>query len=456
MLVDPRMMLSSQRYYIAAVVLFVVWSTLYLSGTLHHSTEPTTFGNFARKPELSTKDNLRSQDVLRDAITTVFKTIKVYPTQEYYRDPKGKAWTAAPSNSSTWTEPLGKKVLIVDIDTRVPTGDNQILQPDAKIDWERLESGGAGLVSHAITNHYLYALIHGYEYRYFQAANMPDHHATWIKPHIFKEVLPDYQFMVFMDADVVISHLEVPLEWMFNRWGIEEHTSIALPHDTEEFVNGKSISTDSKGVPVLNTGFIVTQNNKLTFEMLEAWGNCTTEVRYPGCARWKGEWSHEQRAFSEYIRYDFGRIPGTIVGIPCDDAMGYPGFKAQNEAKGNNGVSDCNGNFLRHYTLGKDQVHQGGTNTMAQALAEVLQKSVVSMQDQIIIKESDPSSNVAWEDQSIPKQAWEVDEDEEDLETAEDDEEGPLVSDLKKTTDSKLETDREKKISLLLAGKVSK
>lgn len=124
------------------------------------------------------------------------------------------------------------------MDTRVPTGDNQILNQDKKLDWETLESMGTGLVSHAIADHYMYAMIHGYDYRYYQAAPVPDHYPTWIKPHILKEVLPDYQFVVAMDADVVVAHPEVPLEWMFNRWGIAKHTSMALPNDTEEFRAG--------------------------------------------------------------------------------------------------------------------------------------------------------------------------------------------------------------------------
>lgn len=189
--------------------------------------------------------------------------------------------------------------------------------------------------------------------------------------------------------------------------------------------------------------------------MLEAWGNCTTEVRYPGCARWKGEWSHEQRAFSEYIRYDFGKTPGTIVGIPCDDAMGYPEFKSQNEAKGNQGVSDCNGNFVRHYTLGKEQVHAGGTGTMAQALAEVLQKSLLGKQDQVIIKETDPSSTVAWEDQSVGKQAWELNDDD-DFEEEDDYDDEVLLSKLRSSTNPLAEEEKEREISSLLASKVSK
>ena len=191
--------------------------------------------------------------------------------------------------------------------------------------------------------------------------------------------------------------------------------------------------------------------------MLEAWGNCTTEVRYPGCARWKGEWSHEQRAFSEYIRYDFGRTPGTIVGIPCDDAMGYPDFKAQNEAKGNQGVSDCNGNFVRHYTLGKEQVHAGGTGTMAQALAEVLQKSLLGKQDKVVIKESDLSSTVAWEDQSIGRQAWELgDDDDYEEENYDGDEDALLSPSLRSSSIPVAEPERKRKISPILASKVSK
>jgi len=186
--------------------------------------------------------------------------------------------------------------------------------------------------------------------------------------------------------------------------------------------------------------------------MLEAWGNCTTETRYPGCAKWKGEWSHEQRAFSEYIRYDFGKTPGTIVGIPCDDAVGYPNFKEHNglDEKGNAKLSDCNGQFVRHYTLGKAQVHEAGATTMAQALAEVVQKSILSKQDHILIKEPDTSNKVAWEEQRVPQPAWEdADEDEKK------DQDILSLPDLRDLSDPESGEEEERKISLLLATKVS-
>lgn len=116
-----------------------------------------------------------------------------------------------------------------------------------------------------------------------------------------------------MDADVTVTHPEVGLEWLFNHWGIKANTSIAMPWDQKEMRGNDTISTDSQGVLVLNTGFVLVQNNPLSMEMLEAWRDCPTEKRYKGCAHWKENWSHEQRAFSEYIRYDFNPDGDNIV-----------------------------------------------------------------------------------------------------------------------------------------------
>ena len=147
-----------------------------------------------------------------------------------------------------------------------------------------------------------------------------------------------------MDADVTVSHLEVPLEWMFNRWGITRNTFMTLPWDTEEIHNGKSISTDSYDLRVPNTGFVVAQNRPLTADMLSAWKDCTSEIRYSSYGTWKQEWSHEQRAFSEYIRHDpeFNVSSETIVGISCDDAVGWQVFKK--DVHRNCPITECNSN----------------------------------------------------------------------------------------------------------------
>ncbi|KAH9881115.1 hypothetical protein J1614_001609 [Plenodomus biglobosus] len=380
-------MLAPQRWYLVVFALFflVASASFYLFGSADRSKlvyerlEKITHG---------ASETVQPETNLRDTITSLFASIKHDPTSPDYVDASGKRYESR--TDPIWRKSLGKKVLIVDIDTRVPTDENQILNP-ALMDWENLDMHGGGLVSNAIMNHYLYAMIHGYDYKFYQAQHLEDRHDTWIMPHVFRELLPDYQFVVAMDADVTLPHLEVPLEWMLNRWGVHSHTSIAMPWDAEEFHNGTSISTDSKGLRVLNTGFVVAQNSRTTLDMLDAWRDCPSEERYAGCKHWAYEWSHEQRAFSEYIRYDFNKTAETIVSIPCDDAVGWPGY--QDDTKGYNpgGMSDCNGRFVRHYTLGKDQAKVASSNSVMQALTDVIQKNLLKHQQDIWYKE--PSSN---------------------------------------------------------------
>jgi hypothetical protein len=255
---------------------------------------------------------------------------------------------------------LKKRILVLDIDTRVPTGSNEILNPST-LDWNSLEMSGGQLVSNAVMNHYLYAQVHGYDYKLYSARSIPDHYNTWIMPHVLHELVPHYDFVVAMDADATVSHLEVPLEWMFNRWGITRN---------------KSISTDSHDLRVLNTGFVVAQNLPLTLDMLAAWKDCTSETRYPGCGRWKEEWSHEQRAFSEYIRHDpeFNVSAESIVGISCDDAVGWPGFKE--DVHRDYPITECNGNFVRHHTLEKSKTKESSAESVMQAVSRILQVAV--------------------------------------------------------------------------------
>jgi hypothetical protein len=135
--------------------------------------------------------------------------------------------------------------------------------------------------------------------------------------HVIQKLLRDHQFVIFMDADALIQHLEVPMEFLFNRWDIGRGTSIAMPVDTQQIQGEKgNISVDSKGEVVLNAGVIMAQNLPHTHDMMRAWIECPTELRYPGCGHWKDTWSHEQRAFSEYIRYDYNPNGNNIVVSP--------------------------------------------------------------------------------------------------------------------------------------------
>lgn len=158
-----------------------------------------------------------------------------------------------------------------------------------------------GLTSSAIFNHYLYSQIHGYDYVFFQSQEIGYVHHTWVKVHAIPEVLKNYKFVVFLDADVTVHHMEVPLEWLFNRWKITPQTSLALPQD----VTREGCDTcDSKGNVMLSSGVIVAQNIPHTHKIFDEWKACPNETRYPGCGEWAWNWAHEQRALSEFLRYD--------------------------------------------------------------------------------------------------------------------------------------------------------
>ncbi|KAI4682057.1 uncharacterized protein J4E88_004945 [Alternaria novae-zelandiae] len=377
-------MLAAQRTYIVAIATFVIVATLSFYAFRDQ-------GVFVVARITRPSSNL----TLRDTVASLFAPIKHDPSSTGYVDPSGTYYEGG--RETIWTKPLGKKVLIVDIDTRVPTGENELLNPE-RLDWENLKTEGAGLVSNSIMNHYLYAMVHGYDYKFYQARDMKDHYNTWILPHVLRELIPEYQFVVVMDADVTIAHPDVPFEWMFNRWGIKQHTSIALPWDTEEIRDEGSISLDSKGMRVLNTGLVVAQNSSTTLELLDAWRDCTSETRYKGCAKWRYEWSHEQRAFSEYIRYDFNKTPETIVTIPCDDAVGWPGFRQDMLSRpgtANRDISDCNGNFVRHYTtMGKTRVKDASASSVMQMFSDALQKSILANPSEVWYKEPEKKTEM--------------------------------------------------------------
>ncbi|KAL2131180.1 hypothetical protein VTI74DRAFT_5446 [Chaetomium olivicolor] len=316
-----------------------------------------------------------------NTIFALYEPIKLPVAAKSYTDQWGNKFDNG--GRDYWERAMGSEILVVDIDTRNPNGKNEIFNSD-KMNWEAVKASGSGLLTLSHFNHFIYSRIHGYDYKFFNAQKMRGHWNTWIKPHVLLRLLPNYKFVVFIDADAIIQHLEVPMEFLFNRWNISPNTSIAMPIDTQQLsADGKdNISTDSKGKVVLNSGVVILQNLSHTYDMMQAWTECTTEKMYPGCGQWKHSWSHEQRAFSEYIRYDFNPDGNNIVEIPCNDANGYPGLFGQAGV-----IDDCRGEFIRHYTLDKLMAKTSTSDVLMQSIGELLQKNFAENQKALVMKE---------------------------------------------------------------------
>ncbi|EDU45110.1 conserved hypothetical protein [Pyrenophora tritici-repentis Pt-1C-BFP] len=343
------------------------------------------------KNHLCNSDKLGSGDSIGSAFWKLYEHIRHPIGESTYKDQGGRIH-GVHEDAPWWTEPLKNQVLIVDIDTRIPNKKGALWN-ETRMDWETLSAEGyQGVGSASFMNHFYYSKIHGYDYKFINAHDMGEGiHNTWVKPHILYALLKSYKFVVFIDADATFQHLEVPLEWLFNRWGITPKTSVAMPVDTREDRDGDThVSEDSRGRTVLNSGFIVAQALPYTFDMFTAWKECPTGTRYPDCNHWADVWSHEQRAFSEYIRYDFNPNGTNIVEIACDDAMGYPGI-IENETI----VSNCTGQFIRHHTLDKSMTKKSTQIAMMQSLTDLLHQELHDNNNTYMVKEKQNDTLVA-------------------------------------------------------------
>lgn len=60
------------------------------------------------------------------------------------------------------------------------------------------------------------AQIHGFPSAFVPAALPPTLYGTWFRVHAIRLHLSFQSHIVFLDADAIFAHLELPLEWLFN------------------------------------------------------------------------------------------------------------------------------------------------------------------------------------------------------------------------------------------------
>lgn len=70
--------------------------------------------------------------------------------------------------------------------------------------------------------------------------------------------------------------------------------------------------------------------------------------------------------------------------------MGYPGLAANHPHI----ISDCRGQFVRHHTIDKDMTKTDTGNSMAQLLAEIMQKTLVQNKDKYLVNEEKKTKGI--------------------------------------------------------------
>ncbi|KOS20268.1 Xyloglucan 6-xylosyltransferase [Escovopsis weberi] len=236
-----------------------------------------------------------------------------------------------------FTEPLGEDFCIIDLDSRPFSEPFQIFGPEI-LSWDRFDKVHG--LAMGFLNHWLYAKVHGYKYYYIAAGTYGTRRDSWKKPTIITKILQKHKACVYLDSDAIFNNLDLPFEWLMNYWDLDPaNNSLALAYDPEAKGN-----EDNHGKINLNTGFIISQNNEKTFEIMDAWDKCTEpDGKYPGCEEFRKAAPGrptDQGGFGSYVRYDY---PTEIKSLPCQEANGFPGSN-----------SGCEGTFIRHVWTGKD------------------------------------------------------------------------------------------------------
>jgi hypothetical protein len=285
-----------------------------------------------------------------EVIRLLYQNLKVAPTEPFIREPNGSHISLPPN--PRYKKTLGSDVLILDLETRPLKSTEEFNR--GEYDWRNINH-----VSGGIFNHYTYALVHGYDYKFVQAHEFEDRHATWIKPSALANHIKDYKFIVFLDADAAFRFLHVPVEWMLNHWDVKPHHSFVMAKDPWS-AKEPQYNSDRFNRTYTNTGFMIVQNNEQTLPILKAWHECPDDTRYANCSQWKQPRFHEQSAFGEYIRYDYEQ---NIMELECGEANGFPGVE----------VSNCQGKLIRHYWFDKSNVKIDFRENIMQALTLPIQ-----------------------------------------------------------------------------------
>ncbi|KAI9155469.1 galactosyl transferase [Paramyrothecium foliicola] len=292
------------------------------------------------RPPPTTNDPTTTPDVpMSDLVKFYFDKMITPFTKVDSR--KYKAWGAVDFDIKEempirWKELQREKICIIDLDNR-PFNETGQIWGKEKMSWsdpEKVHGLSLGLL-----NHWVYAKIHGYKYYYINIDAYPDRRNSWKKPPVMTKILKEHEACLYLDSDAIFNHLDLPFEWLMNYWGLHpSNNSLALAFDPDA-PNNK----DQFGKVYLNTGFIVAQNNKKTFEILDAWQNCPEENgKHPDCVIFRTNGPGrptDQGGFGTYTRYDY---PDDITNLPCTEANGFP-----------ESHSGCEGKFIRHLWTGK-------------------------------------------------------------------------------------------------------
>lgn len=322
---------------------------------------------------------------LAQALQALFQPMIVDMTSPRFQTQEGDVYEIADPKNPLFTKPLGERMCIVDMDGRPFDGQNEIFS-ELPIDLPSLKGGTSGIL-----NHYLYAHIHGYKYYFIKTTPAPDRRSqVWEEMRATRELLETgvCDYVLNLDTDAVFVHLELPLEWMMNRWNVSDDYVITMAvdpdtpiHKTDAEIEATNdawirFNRDEKKRVWGNPGVSIIRNSPLAIEMLNDWWSCPDdEARYPGCNKWRGVWPAEMTAFANYLRYE-DKYKNHINELACQEINGFPEMR-----------TECLGLFIKHFTTDKSLIKAGMLRAIERAVVNTVHQAMFENKGNIIVNQ---------------------------------------------------------------------
>lgn len=153
----PSPAVSPHRIAALGVGLFFVFVFIYSAASIHHGKNPVqqikdTASDAASGAATYFKGEEPTQSEL---FVKLYESVRTNVSAPTYKDPSGQEYKIN-EHGPWWKKPLRNKILIVDIDTRVPDGENELWNKE-RMDWPNLDAKkDGGMVSASFMNHFMY------------------------------------------------------------------------------------------------------------------------------------------------------------------------------------------------------------------------------------------------------------------------------------------------------------
>ena len=156
----PGPVFSTHRIAALGVCLFFISVFIYSAASIHHGNNPVqqikdTASGAAKGAADMFKHEQEADMTMNQAFLKLYESIRTNVSAPVYKDPSGQEYKIN-EHGPWWKKPLRNEILIVDIDTRVPDGNNELWNAK-RMDWHTMNAEkDGGMVSASFMNHFLY------------------------------------------------------------------------------------------------------------------------------------------------------------------------------------------------------------------------------------------------------------------------------------------------------------